>query len=517
MNRRLFKLCKRKLLFICFIFVLILPEHLFSQSPGDTLWTKTYGTSGNDGGSYIEKTHDDCFVVTGNWDPLVSGVSDIVLIKINQDGDTIWTKTYGGVNDDQGLCVRRTADDGFIIAGYTQSFGAGSYDIYLIKTDANGDTVWTSTYGTPDEEKANSVIQTSDGGYVVVGSISTGMNAVDGYYVRTDSNGHLEWAKTISGPLVEELYAVRQTSDGKYTMVGQYEHTPMSADFWLIKTDTAGDTLWTRFYGGPYREVPFDLQLTEDGGYIMSGLTSVDDDVSVNDIYVVRTEADGDTLWTRTYGTVYDDNSFRILPTSDGGYLICGVWGTFFPVPNFSAQIIKTDSDGNEIWVTNFDLSPFDMPMCAQESPDGGYYVCGITGNMMAGDVLLAKLYDKIPGYEYLPGDVNMYNGVWPPAPVVGADATYLINFFRGFTTSHSCFINNPDAPVLWPNGQPGQYFWASADVNGDCQVIGADVTKLINYLRGSGTLSWCVEYEPVWHNAGELPAEAPAGWPNCE
>jgi hypothetical protein len=120
------------------------------------------------------------------------------------------------------------------------------------------------------------------------------------------------------------------------------------------------------------------------------------------------------------------------------------------------------------------------------------------------------------PCYEYLPGDVNMYNGVWPPTPIVGADATYLINFFRGFTTSHACFMNNPNAPVLWPNGQPGEYFWASADVNGDCQVIGADVTKLINYLRGSGTLSFCVEYEPCWHNSGEVPVDPPSGWPNC-
>jgi hypothetical protein len=131
--------------------------------------------------------------------------------------------------------------------------------------------------------------------------------------------------------------------------------------------------------------------------------------------------------------------------------------------------------------------------------------------------VLDVEMTPAVTCFNYLPGDVNMYNGVWPPNPVVGADATYLINFFRGFTTSHACYMNNPSAPVLWPNGQPGQYFWASADVNGDCQVIGADVTKLINYLRGSGTLSYCVEYEPCWHNAGEVPGSAPGDWPNCQ
>jgi hypothetical protein len=119
--------------------------------------------------------------------------------------------------------------------------------------------------------------------------------------------------------------------------------------------------------------------------------------------------------------------------------------------------------------------------------------------------------------YNYLPGDANMYYAIWPPA-VIGSDVTYLVNYFRGFATSHACYMNNPNAPVLWPNGQPGQYFWASADANGDCMLIGSDVTRLVGYLRGgSAPLPHCLAYEPAWHDASELPDEAPDGWPGCE
>ena len=104
-------------------------------------------------------------------------------------------------------------------------------------------------------------------------------------------------------------------------------------------------------------------------------------------------------------------------------------------------------------------------------------------------------------GYEYLPGDVNMYNGTWPPASI-GGDVTYLVNYFRGIETSISCLLGD---------------FWCSADANGDCNIIGSDVTRLVNYFRGQADLLYCADYEPAWHDASELPPSAPSGWPNCE
>jgi hypothetical protein len=228
----------------------------------------------------------------------------------------------------------------------------------------------------------------------------------------------------------------------------------------------------------------------------------------------------------------------KICPDAAGVPDLDNAYGTVDSIGTYEANIpilipigivdVPVTGYTGDIWIVAkyWDGSNYFLSVATDsDDPDeNSYYTLGNTPPVWQQDtnrdymMRIDARYEPcaLPGYAYLPGDVNMYNGVWPPAPIVGADATYLINFFRGFTTSHPCFMNNPGAPVLWPNGQPGQYFWASADVNGDCQVIGADVTKLINYLRGSGTLSWCVEYEPAWHDAGELPAEAPAGWPNC-
>ena len=104
-------------------------------------------------------------------------------------------------------------------------------------------------------------------------------------------------------------------------------------------------------------------------------------------------------------------------------------------------------------------------------------------------------------GFAYLPGDVNMYNGAWPPV-VIGSDVTYLVNHFRGITSNPSCLVGG---------------FWCSADINGDCTVIGSDVTRLVNFFRGTGSVNHCQDYMPVWESPQDLPAEAPPGWPGCE
>ena len=104
-------------------------------------------------------------------------------------------------------------------------------------------------------------------------------------------------------------------------------------------------------------------------------------------------------------------------------------------------------------------------------------------------------------GYAYLPGDANMYNGQWPPE-VIGGDVTYLVSYFRGLPTNLPCYVGG---------------FWCSGDANGDCQVIGSDVTKLVSYFRGIADLEFCADYQPLWLDSDDCPAEAPAGWPNCE
>ncbi len=169
-----------------------------------------------------------------------------------QGPDTLWTKAFGGTNEDYGRSVQETSDGGYIIAGYTKSFGAGSYDVYLIKTDANGDTTWTKTYGGSNIDQGYSVEQTSDGGYIIAGnSKSFGAGLDDVYLIKTDANGDTTWTKTYGGSNIDQGYSVEQTSDGGYIIAGYTKSFGAgSYDVYLIKTDANGDTTWTKTYGG---------------------------------------------------------------------------------------------------------------------------------------------------------------------------------------------------------------------------------------------------------------------------
>jgi hypothetical protein len=166
---------------------------------------------------------------------------DIFLIKTDANGNIIWAKTYGGINWDEAYSVQQTSDGGYIVAGYTESFGAGG-DILLIKTDANGNIIWAKTYGGINWDEAHSVQQTSDGGYIVVGytySFGAGSNI---FLIKTDANGNIIWAKTYRGISGDEAYSVQQTSDGGYIVAGRtYSFGAGTWDAFLIKTDADGN------------------------------------------------------------------------------------------------------------------------------------------------------------------------------------------------------------------------------------------------------------------------------------
>jgi len=190
--------------------------------------------------------------------------------------------------------VQQTTDGGYIVAGYTTSFGAGVSDIYLIKTDASGTTLWTKTYGGTDYESANSVQQTFDGGYIVAGfTASFGAGSSDVYLIRTNSSGDSLWTRTYGGISGEAGNSVQQTTDSGYIVAGYtVSFGAGSDDAYLIRTNSSGDTLWTRTYGGPFDEVATSVQQTSDEGYIMAGRT-YSFGAGGSDVHLMKTLGDG--------------------------------------------------------------------------------------------------------------------------------------------------------------------------------------------------------------------------------
>lgn len=317
--------------------------------------------------------------------------------------DTLWTRTYGGVELDAGYSVQYTSDGGYIIAGYTDSFGAGDEDVYLIKTDADGDTVWTRTYGSADHDGGICVQQTSDGGYITAGYTGDWASDVDVYLIKTDADGDTLWTRTYGGVELDGGTCVQQTSDGCYIIAGQTSSGPGNS-IYLIKADVDGDTLWTRMYGSSAWSEGRSVQQTSDGGYIIGGSRYNGFDY---DVFLVKTDADGDTLWTRRYGVWNSsDDGYSVRQTYDGGYVIAGLKDSVGGRAE-DVYLIKTDTDGDTLWTRTYGGTGDDVGVSVQEMPDGGYIIAGCTRSFGAGgyDVYLVRTggVAGIPGAAEIP------------------------------------------------------------------------------------------------------------------
>ena len=200
---------------------------------------KTYGGTSDDYGYSVEQTADGGYIIAGQTTSFGAGNSDVYLIKTDASGNTTWTKTFGGAYSDVARSVQPTADGGYIIAGYTESFGAGSYDVYLIKTD----TTWTKTFGGTSHDYGYSVEPTADGGYIIAGSTrSFGAGIDDVYLIKTDAIGNATWTITFGGTDFDYGQSVRQTSDGGYIIAGYTSSFGAGFyDVYLIKTDANGN------------------------------------------------------------------------------------------------------------------------------------------------------------------------------------------------------------------------------------------------------------------------------------
>jgi len=365
----------------------------------DTLWTRPYGWSYEDQGSSIRQTPDGGYVFAGL--ARVYGGDDwqIYLIKTDAGGNVIWTKDYGGPGPDGARSMELTSDGGFIIAGATGSYGIGS-DAYLVRTDADGDTLWTRWYGGSSDEKVYSVQQTSDGGFIFAGrTFSFGAGESDFYLVKTDAGGDTIWTRTYGGPGSDEARSVVQTLDGGYVIAGETGSFGAGhLDVYLVKTDMNGDTLWTRTYGGVPNDQAYSIRQTSDGGYIVAGQTT-SFGAGWWDFYLMKTDANGDTLWAKTYGGPYEDAAYSVRQTSDGGYIMAGYTGSY-ALDDTDFYLVRTDSSGDTLWTRTYGGPRLEYATeVEQTSPDNGFVIIGHTNSFGAGhlDVWVVKTEGPLP------------------------------------------------------------------------------------------------------------------------
>ena len=315
-----------------------------TDADGNALWKKTYGAGSYniELGNAVVQTDDGGYWIAGSTDG-ISGNDDFWAIRTDENGDTLWTKTYGGDNQEFASGGIQTSDGGFIITGSANSFGAGGDDVYVVKTDANGNELWSKTYGTDQMDYGNDIQECSDGGFIIAGTVN---GYQDGYLIRTDANGDTLWTHVYGGPLTDEFFSVKQTDDNGFIVTGKnMSEGAGDYDVWLLKTDALGREEWSKYYGGEQKDQGFSVSITNDGNYFIAGYTEsfahADED---SDMYWLKVDENGDTLWTRSFGGMADDGGLCGIETNDGGLAACGYFYLSGEMLNF--YLVKMTGDG---------------------------------------------------------------------------------------------------------------------------------------------------------------------------
>jgi hypothetical protein len=271
-----------------------------SWSPGHQLtvaeaWRRTFGGMEADDGLLVQPTSDGGYVIAGWTYSYGAGSGDVWLVRTDASGNKLWDKTFGGANNDDGYSVQQTSDGGYIITGNTYSYGAGDADVWLVKTDASGNKTWDRTFGGAGDDQGNSVQQTLDGGYILAGlTTSYGAGGMDVGLIKTDSAGNEVWDKTFGGTGTDRGNSVRQTTDGGYVVAGNTNsYGAGSGDVWLVKTDASGNKVWDRTFGGTNSDDGNSVQQTSDGGYIIVGNTD-SYGAGLADFWLVKTGPSGE-------------------------------------------------------------------------------------------------------------------------------------------------------------------------------------------------------------------------------
>jgi hypothetical protein len=278
-----------------------------------------------------------------------------------------WSRTYGGAADDAAAAVVQTSDGGYAVAGYTESFGAGNADFWLVKIDAYGVMKWNMTYGGAHSERASSLIETSDGGYIIAGNMypSNDSEAYHFWLVKTDNHGVMEWNQTHSRAHNQQLSALVETSDGGYAY-----STGIGCP--LVKTDAEGNIQWNQTYGEEGFYSLESLVAVSDGGYALAGTAGF----ITTQFWLVKTDEYGNLEWSNEYGEYGTSTARSLVEASDGGYALAGDANPVGP-RGFDFVLVKTDSSGNLEWNMTYGGTGWDTASLLVAPSDGGYALAG--------------------------------------------------------------------------------------------------------------------------------------------
>jgi hypothetical protein len=367
-------------------------SHLFSSQYEVTI-NQTFGGSMLDYSYSVISSTDGGYVLAGYSYSYGAGESDLWLLKTDTHGYEEWNQVVGGSGEEFGSSVIATSH-GYIVLGGTESYGAGDYDLWLLKTNTTGQVEWNRTIGGLGPEYAFSVIESSDGGFVLAGRTeSYGAGGTDAWLVKTDTFGRVEWNRTFGGLMNDDTSCVLATTDGGYVLVGgTASYGAGDMDAWLVKSNTNGEIEWDQTFGGEREDRASAIISTSDGGFVLTGLTQ-SYSVGGRDVWLIKTNGTGYPEWNQTFGGNGHDTADSILKTPEGGYLLAGRTESF-GAGMTDMWLIKTTPTGQLEWNQTFGGAEEEAAYSIIATVDGGYVIVGRTASYSVGqsDTWLIKL-----------------------------------------------------------------------------------------------------------------------------
>lgn len=361
----------------CLIFIMLF---IFGGIlPAQTTFQVDFGGMEDDRGYSAVEIPGQGYAVAGWTSSMGAGGNDMYLAKLDLSGNMLWERTYGSSGDERAFHVELTSDNGFIMTGYSLGDGPGATRaLYVVKTDANGDTLWTGKYGGASDDTGRSIRQTADGGYIIGGEIRSAP-FFDVYLLKISASGAVEWSQTFNRTLNDYGYEVQITSDGGYIITGYTQEPNGFYDVWLIKTDATGNSEWLRTFGSSVMDFALSVAQVSDGGFVVSGFSNSFSGNQMDDLYVIRTDSSGSAIWERSYGLPDEqDYGYMIRQTSDGHFVVAGATGSVID-ESFDIRLTKIDSaNGDFIWNNSFGTpGKFDFAYFVQETSDNGFLIAG--------------------------------------------------------------------------------------------------------------------------------------------
>jgi hypothetical protein len=346
---------------------------------------------------------------------------DFLLVKLDATANIVWAKTYGSPNTEETFTsCKQTKDGGFVLVGHTGT-NILTRNAFLVKTDAIGDTLFTRTIGEYNGMYCLDVLETGDGGFVMSGNMKDLSSRLGIFLYKMNIKGDSLWSVFIAGSAQGINYvstSFGQTTDGGYIIAGYYSYGQGYSDMLLLKTDSLGKVLWNQTYGQGPNDVALSVQQTDEGGYIMGGTTSVLG--TSDDLLLVKTNAKGDTNWTKAYGGGANEGGGYVRQTSDKGYILSGSTASF-GAGGMDAYLIKTDLNGNLSWSKTYGGVSTEYFAGPVQQTNDGYVVGGGSASFVGGGLYIVKT--DVTGNSYCSHQADAATLTSHPPIAVGSNA----------------------------------------------------------------------------------------------